>query len=429
VGSKVRDDRREILFRLTKRELGSLRAIRRQAMLTKPLDDIDRGDIDALVTNGISEGTSLEFKREPIAQNDEVARDVAAMANGGGGDIVLGLEEVNGIARAVTPFPNGEDEANRVVQIVLAGVSPRLPIGTRVASGQGGDVVVVRVSRARIPAMVHLGNRTDFWERRDRQRVRMTHTEIVSRVREGLADTQERAGFIQRRIEFFRTLSLGYGGTLGILLAVTPDTLGDSEAVSIRDANIQRAMSDPSQIPNTLIESVSPRPSLHGLEGHGRDLPAGYHFEIFRNGHVEMWLLNAHEHVAAVRDRFVWGPRGERIDLSTVLNGDLLARSVVEIVRRAKRVYELSGLFGPHVVTLALVNAMNTLLPGRTTSTPEGTVVEDPGTLWNGATLRVQAPGFPEEAAGLTAKRLCDLFWQAYGKWVCPRIDAQGHLA
>jgi hypothetical protein len=97
------------------------------------------------------------------------------------------------------------------------------------------------------------------------------------------------------------------------------------------------------------------------------------------------------------------------------LNGDLLARSLVEIVRRAKRVYEPSGQFGPHVVTLAFVNAMNTLLPGRSTPTPEGPVVEDPGRVFKEATLLVQAPGFPEEEAGLTAKRLCDYFWQVYG--------------
>ncbi len=398
-------------------------------MLPKPLDDITRADIDALVANGISESTNLEFKRQPIADNEEVARDVAAMANGGGGDIILGLEEANGIARAVAPFPNGEDEGNRVVQIVLAGVSPRLSIGTQVASGQGGDIVVVRVNRARIPAMVHFNNRTDFWERRDRQRLRMTHTEIVSRVREGLTDTLERAKFIQERIGLFRAVCQGFGGTLGILLAVTPDTLGDSEAVSIQDTNIQRVMRGPSQIPNTLVEDLSPRPSLNGLEGYGRDLRPGYRFEIFRNGHVEVWLPNAHEHIAASPQRFVWGPRpGERIELSTNLNGALLARSVVEIVRRAKQVYELSGLFGPYVVTLALVNAMNTLLPGNTTIHEEGPVVEDPGRLWNEATLLAQAPGFPEEADGLTAKRLCDLFWQAYGKWVCPSIDAQGRL-
>jgi hypothetical protein len=142
-----------------------------------------------------------------------------------------------------------------------------------------------------------------------------------------------------------------------------------------------------------------------------------------------MWLPNAHEYVKAVRERFAWGPRGERIDLSTILNGGLLARSVVEIVRRAKRVYELSGLFGPHIVTLALVNAWNTLLPGRITPQHEGPVVDDPGKLFTEATLLVQAPGLPEEVAGLTAKRLCDIFWQAYGKWVCPIIDAQGRLA
>ncbi len=398
-------------------------------MLPIPLSQIDRAYIDALVSNEISEGTSLEFKQQPITPNEEVARDVAAMANGGGGDIILGVQEVNGIARTITPFPNGEDEANRMVAIVLTGVSPRLSIGTQVISGPAGDVAVVRVGRARIPAMVHLGNRTDFWERRDRQRVRMTHAEIVSRIREGLTETQERDGFILERIQRFQLVcDARFGGTLGILLGVTPETLGGLETVAIRETRIQRIMGDPSQILDTLIDGVMPKPSLNGLEGSGRGLPTGYAFEIFRNGHVEVRLPNAHEYLAATHNRNVWGPRGERIEASTVLDGGKIARSIVEIVGRAKQVYELSGLFGAYVVTVALPHATNTLLPGRIIPQPEGAMVEDPGTMWTGPTLVVQAPGFLEEAAGFTAKRLCDLIWQAYGKWSCPAINDQGRL-
>jgi hypothetical protein len=396
-------------------------------MLPKPLNQIERADIDALVANQISEGASLELKRQPIIPNEEVARDVGAMANSGGGDIILGVSESNGIAQSVTPFPNGEDEANRVVSIVLTGVSPRLTIGTQVITGPGGDVVVVRVGRARIPAMVHLGNRTDFWERRDRQRVRMTHAEIVSRIREGLAETQRRDEFIRQRIEQFRTRS---GGHLGFFLSVTPETLSASEIVSIRDAHIQKIMSDPSRVRDTLIIEATPQPTLEGLRSARREIQ-GYRFEIHRNGNIELQLPNARELLAWTTDTIVWDPRGpggRRIEVQTVLAGGLIARSVIETIGRAKRVYDLSGMFEPFVLTLALVNASGTLLPGRIIPGEEGAIVEEPGTLWTETTLLVQIPGLPEEVEGVTAKRLCDLIWQAYGRWGCGYIDDQGLL-
>lgn len=399
-------------------------------MLTKPLNQIERADIDALVTNQICEGTSLEFKREPIAQNEEVARDVAAMANGGGGDIILGVSESNGVAQSVTPFANGDAEANRVVSIVLAGVSPRLVIGTQVVTRPGGDVVVVRVGRARIPAMVHLGNRTDFWERRDRQKVRMTHAEIVSRIREGLVETQRRDEFIQQRVYRFRTRSEATGTLVGFFLSVTPETLSESEIVSIRDAGIHRIMSDPSRIRDTLVIEATPQPTLEGLRSMRREFP-GYGFEIHRNGHIELQLHNAREHLAGTTDTVVWDPRGpggQKIEVRTVLAGGIIARNVIETIGRAKRVYDLSGMFEQFVVTLALVNAGGSLLPGRIIPKEEGAIVEEPGTLWTESVLVVQAPGFPGEAEGVTAKRLCDLFWQAFGRWGCRAIDEQGRL-
>ena len=149
-------------------------------MLRKSPGSITWQDIVDLATNRISESTHLELKRQPIADNLEVAHDTSSIANGGGGDLILGVPEINGVAQPPTPFPNGEKEGTRVVQIVVSGVSPRLRIATQPISAPGGDVVVVRIQRSHMPAMVHLQNRTEFWIRRDRQRVRMSHAEIIA---------------------------------------------------------------------------------------------------------------------------------------------------------------------------------------------------------------------------------------------------------
>lgn len=77
-------------------------------MVRKSLSALQWSDIVDLAQQGIPESTSLEFNAQPIADTLEIARDVCAMANGGGGDLVLGVPEVNGVAQLPTPFPNGE---------------------------------------------------------------------------------------------------------------------------------------------------------------------------------------------------------------------------------------------------------------------------------------------------------------------------------
>jgi len=71
-------------------------------MLPAQLDSVDEGHLNALVTNGVLESRSLEFKAKLVwgteSERKEFLADVSAFANGGGGDLVLGIEEDNGAA-------------------------------------------------------------------------------------------------------------------------------------------------------------------------------------------------------------------------------------------------------------------------------------------------------------------------------------------
>ncbi len=153
---------------------------------------------------------------------------------------MLGVPEINGVAQPPAPFPNGERIATRTVSIVLSGVEPRLRIATKVLSATQGDIVIVRVQRSRMPAMVHLDGRTEFWIRRDRQRIRMSQQEIVAMVTIGLQEAFNRQRFLQDR---FDKVMRGSGSAIGIFLAATPDSLSD-DIVSIHDRNIQGVMQE-----------------------------------------------------------------------------------------------------------------------------------------------------------------------------------------
>ena len=66
-------------------------------MLHKPIDGITESDLQVLVTEGTREGTQLEFKLTlPGGTDDEkreFLKDVSAMANSQGGDIIYGIGE------------------------------------------------------------------------------------------------------------------------------------------------------------------------------------------------------------------------------------------------------------------------------------------------------------------------------------------------
>lgn len=69
----------------------------------KSLDDLRR-----IVKERLEETIQLEFKRElpPSGKNDDLAKDVAAMANAQGGVIVYGIDEDDtGRAKGLQPFP------------------------------------------------------------------------------------------------------------------------------------------------------------------------------------------------------------------------------------------------------------------------------------------------------------------------------------
>jgi hypothetical protein len=75
-----------------------------EALLGAPLADVDEDALQRLVDGAIREDTDLEFKGKLYGNSDsdrrDLAGDVAALANAGGGLIVLGIwQEVNRVDR------------------------------------------------------------------------------------------------------------------------------------------------------------------------------------------------------------------------------------------------------------------------------------------------------------------------------------------
>ena len=107
-------------------------------MFSKPVNQLNESDIQALVDNGEKESSILEFKQE-ISGSDhekkEIAKDVSAIANAGGGYLIVGIKEQDGQAKAVigTSKRIGRQPTEAWVESVLiSNIRPRIAIKPKV---------------------------------------------------------------------------------------------------------------------------------------------------------------------------------------------------------------------------------------------------------------------------------------------------------
>ncbi len=122
-------------------------------MLLQPLDQLNEQLLQKLCDDSCPESQTLEFKRAipGSAEKDkhEICKDVAALANTDGGDLVYGIEEHAGTAGAIQPITAEPADAamRRIAQILDAGIEPRIQgIKMRHFDVGGGYALVLRVS-------------------------------------------------------------------------------------------------------------------------------------------------------------------------------------------------------------------------------------------------------------------------------------------
>lgn len=101
-------------------------------MIPGAIETITEEVLSRLVSNGVPESRTLEFKRDlPGGANDdkkEFLADVTAFANTLGGDLIYGVDEAGGIASAADGVVVEDMDAAqlRLEQLLRDGVEPRL---------------------------------------------------------------------------------------------------------------------------------------------------------------------------------------------------------------------------------------------------------------------------------------------------------------
>ena len=123
--------------------------------LDKPVESLTQADLAGLISNGVREDRTLDFKRdlkiETPSEKQEFVKDATALANTIGGHIVFGMDEVDGIATEIVPIAglNLDDEVLRLDSCLRDGAAPRVPgVKFQRVSVTGGEVLVVRVPKS-----------------------------------------------------------------------------------------------------------------------------------------------------------------------------------------------------------------------------------------------------------------------------------------
>ena len=265
-------------------------------MLSRQLDSINESDLAALVSNGVRESRSLEFKAKLVWASDsdkrEFLADVSAFANSGGGDLVFGIQDNNGAASAVVGLDSFDPDGDtlKMESVIRDGIAP-LIIGTRlwsVALKNGRRVVVLRVPNSlNRPHMVVLKNWSRFYSRNSAGKYQLDVHELRSAFVASEAVTERVRQFRVERID-------------AILQGNTPVRLSGRSYMCIHMLPISAF--DPSfsfdigtpreqqeQLPPIRARGWNPSVNFDGLlfENPARTGDARGYAQLFRNGIVE----------------------------------------------------------------------------------------------------------------------------------------------
>jgi hypothetical protein len=143
------------------------------SLMHVPIERIDRDDLQGLIDGKAREAKNIEYKRETYggkeADRAEFLADVSSFANAIGGDLVIGMDAVNGVPTKFTPFlGNADAELLRLEQMARTGIEPRIPqLQMRTVSVEtGGVVIIIRAPKSyRQPHRVIYVGKNRFWAR------------------------------------------------------------------------------------------------------------------------------------------------------------------------------------------------------------------------------------------------------------------------
>ncbi|MFQ5805553.1 MAG: helix-turn-helix domain-containing protein [Phycisphaerae bacterium] len=396
--------------------------------------------IDALRERKTSENLNLDYKRDPYTDESdgrfELLKDITAMANAGGGLIIIGIEEKNGTPVKRVPVAEPEKQRDWIEHVANENIDRPIP---GLATSVVGTSVLIRVPMSACPPhMFRHGGKakgqkrgkakrgTYFYKRHDRENRLMSLQEI----REAVIQT-ERYGaraeeFLLRRIGCIvqegnsRACAVAPEGkpSPAAFVTVTPIPLRSGSI----DTNSEEAKSIVIGRPflDALPEGVTPfhpfdersKPFIYGRQSiserfareSGRIRCA---VRLFRNGHLEC-------------GRTLHGQDCESVDGRRIsYSGPIVLDMIIATARLMREVVRLIGTCSAAAFSIVFTHFLNC-----TVDQPL------PEYLWQERELKLAPPevDLTFTVDGLAdylrvSHLLCDRLWQCFGKEQCDLVQ------
>jgi hypothetical protein len=377
----------------------------------KRLEDIQKGDLDGLITNQVRERRSIEYKRELPKEMDaakkEFLADVSSFANAAGGYIVYGIAAKDGLPTEFTPIADEPDPVKlRLDSMIRDGIEPRIP-GVRVHEvpiNQQGYAFVIGVPRSwSLPHMVKYKGTSRFYSRTSAGRWQLDVTELRS-----LFALSETAAERIRQFRAERLASIAAGETPapvseGLKVVVHLVPLGTFQAAVWFDvASLEEGRAD---LRPLYGGTSSQRHNLDGLVSYNQ---ASY-LQVFRNGSMEGVAQFGSER------------SGERRSVPSIS----LEQGLIREVPRLLSVLQQLGVQPPVVLLLSVLHARGYAITEK-----------DPPVWASAENYRIDRDSLllPEIVlesfecdAEAALRPAFDAIWNASGWQRCMHYDGNGH--
>lgn len=263
-------------------------------MISKRLDEITEAVLNGLVAAAVPEKRTIDYKREIQQLNDagrkELLADVSSFANTGGGDLIFGMTESEGVPTGVPgiQLSNPDQELLRLENIIRDGLEPRIrETAKAVPLANGNYVLVIRSEQSWYgPHRIVFQNNGRFWGRTSNGKYELDVTELRNAFLFSNTVTERIASFRSERVIALESGRLLVPLTPGPLLVLhcTPVESFSSK----RSLDVMGLLSLPAMMRPMGRDSYgSVRVNFEGVicTAHG-EIPAAY-TQVFRNGVIE----------------------------------------------------------------------------------------------------------------------------------------------
>jgi hypothetical protein len=291
----------------------------------KPVDQVTEADLYDLITLGVEEGKTYDFKKNgyvPQSQDqdviependtksktgsrkwtwrDELCKDVSAFANTQGGWLVCGMDEAKGYAKELCGLGAIDPDAmiNRIEEVIRSGVEPQIPPlvpkVVRLSDSNKGYAILIGVNRSFAgPHRVKANGQ--FYVRRSRRSDAMDLSELRAAFNLSESYIERIKQFRLQRIEALSgeemnpdvPISLEEGPLL-VQHLVPLASIDANDLIVLTNFEFARKAFDQNYLWSTLNHA------RHNFEGilipfsyYDAHVPAKWYFQVFRSGVIE----------------------------------------------------------------------------------------------------------------------------------------------